>query len=220
MIYARVSSDIQAQTQTIGSQLADLRTRVKADGWFLIEIEGMQFIDDGYSGQTLVRPALERLRDLVASGGVERLYVHSPDRLARKYSYQVVLLDEFKRAGVEVVFLNREIGGSPEDELLLQVQGVVAEYERAKILERSRRGKRHKAQIGEVSVLCGAPYGYRYESKQTGVGESRYEIVPEEVQAVRQLFEWVGRDRISINEATRRLSQSEAVTRGGKQEWN
>ena len=90
----------------------------------------------------------------MALQGLDRLYVHSPDRLARKYAYQVLLIDEFQRAGVEVIFLNRELGQSPEDELLLQVQGMVAEYERAKILERSRRGKRHAAQTGQVSVLC------------------------------------------------------------------
>ena len=83
----------------------------------------MQFLDDGYSGTTLVRPALERLRDLVAAGAVDRLYIHSPDRLARKYAYQVLLVDEFQRTGVEVVFLNRELGRSPEDDLLLQVPG-------------------------------------------------------------------------------------------------
>jgi site-specific DNA recombinase len=116
-------------------------------------------IDDGYSGATLVRPGLERLRDVVAAGGIARLYVHSPDRLARKYAYQVLLVDELQRAGVEVVFLNRELGQTPEDELLLQVQGLVAEYERAKILERRRRGKRHAAQAGSVSVLSAAPYG-------------------------------------------------------------
>ena len=108
-----------------------LRARAAADGFPLPE--ELQFIDEGYSGATLVRPGLERLRDLIAAGGVERLYVHSPDRLARKYAYQVLLMDEFQRAGVEVVFLNRELGRSPEDELLLQVQGMVAEYERAKI---------------------------------------------------------------------------------------
>src|SRR6267142_6433063 len=102
----------------------------------------------GYSGATVVRAGLERVRDLCASGGVERLYVHSPDRLARKYAYQVLLSDEFQRMGIEVVVLNRELSQSPEDELLLQVQGMVAEYERAKILERSRRGKRHAAHTG------------------------------------------------------------------------
>jgi site-specific DNA recombinase len=110
---------------------------------------------------------------MVAFGSIDRLYVHSPDRLSRKYAYQVLLCDEFQRAGVEVVFLNRALGQTPEDDLLLQVQGMVAEYERAKILERSRRGKRHKAQTGQISVLSGAPYGYRYISVYEGSGEAR-----------------------------------------------
>src|SRR5437870_13570527 len=99
----------------------------------------MQFLDDGYSGTTLVRPALERLRDLVAAGAVDRLYIHSPARLARKYAYQVLLVDAFHRAAVVVVFLTRELGRSPEDDLLLQVQGMTPDYERAKSLERPRR---------------------------------------------------------------------------------
>ena len=90
-----------------------------------------------------------------------------PDRLARKYAYQVLLVDEFQRMGVEVVFLNRELGRSPEDDLLLQVQGMMAEYERAKIIER-HRGKLHAARAGVVNVLSGAPYGYRYVDKHTG----------------------------------------------------
>jgi site-specific DNA recombinase len=77
-------------------------------------------VDEGYSGSTLIRPALERLRDAVATSEVGRRYVPSPDRLARKYAYQVMLVDEYQRAGVEIVFLNRELGQSPEDELLLQ----------------------------------------------------------------------------------------------------
>src|SRR5215210_3283566 len=142
-IYARVSSEQQATSNTINSQIAALEARLTQDGLCLTP-EG-RFIDDGYSGATLVRPALGRLRDAVAAGNLDRLYVHSPDRLARRYGYQVLLIDEFHRAGVEIVFLNRPIGLSPEDDLLLQVQGMVAEYERAKILERSRRGKRHAA---------------------------------------------------------------------------
>ena len=130
-IYARVASDQQTAAHTSASQLAALRARVAAEG-FARPTE-LQLRDEGYSGATLVRPGLERLRDLIAAGGVERLYVHSPDRLARKYAYQVLLLDEFQRAGVEVSFLNRELGRSPEAEWLLQVQGMVAEYERAKI---------------------------------------------------------------------------------------
>lgn len=102
---------------------------------------------------TLVRPSLERLRDAAYTGAIDLLYVHSPDRLARRYAYQVLLIDEFERAGLKTIFLNREIGKSPEDELLLQVQGVIAEYERAKILERARRGKRHAARRGSLSVM-------------------------------------------------------------------
>jgi site-specific DNA recombinase len=160
------------------------------------------------------------LRDAAAAGDVDRLYVHSPDRLARKYAYQALLLDEFQRVGVEVVFLNRALGQSPEDDLLLQVQGMVAEYERAKILERSRRGKRHGAHSGVVNVLCGAPYGYRYVTKHEGGGQARYEIVLEEARVVRQVFAWVGRERLSIGEVVRRLTQAQERTRTGKTVWD
>src|ERR671938_275855 len=162
-IYARVSSEHQAAAHTIASQVAALQERVALD--HLVLPDTMQFLDDGYSGATLVRPALERLRDVIAAGAIDRLYVHSPDRLARKYAYQVLLVDEFQRMGVEVVFLTRELGRSPEDDLLLQVQGMMAEYERAKIVERHRRGKLHAARSGVVNVLSGAPYGYSYVSK-------------------------------------------------------
>ncbi len=216
--YARVSSEQQAEAKTIASQIAALRARVAADGLALPDEQ--QFVDEGYSGATLIRPALEQLRDLIAAGGIDRLYVHSPDRLARTYAYQVLLIDEFQRAGVEVIFLNRELGRSPEDELLLQVQGMVAEYERAKILERSRRGKRHAAQNGDVSVLTTAPYGYLYLRKQDSGGEGCFEIVLEEARVVRQVFAWVGRDRLSIGEVVRRLNTAGERTRTGKSVWD
>ena len=123
-LYARVSSEQQVGGSTIASQLAALEARVSTDG--LVLAPDCRFVDDGYSGATLVRPALERLRDLAAFGALDRVYVHSPDRLARRYAYQVLLVDELRRAGVEIVFLNRRIGASPEDDLLLQVQGMVA----------------------------------------------------------------------------------------------
>ena len=181
-IYARVSSEQQAEAATIDSQVAVLQERIASDG-LTLETE-MRFLDEGYSGATLIRPALERLRDVAATGAMDRLYVHSPDRLARKYAYQVLLLDELQRCGVEVVFLNHPLGKTPEEDLLLQVQGMVAEYERAKILERSRRGKLHAARQGSVNVLSGAPYGYRYVSCREGDGEARYEIVLEEARVI------------------------------------
>jgi site-specific DNA recombinase len=217
-IYARVSSDQQAEAGTIASQVAALEERVGRDG-LALDPE-LRFLDEGYSGSTLVRPALERLRDLAAAGAIDRLYVHSPDRLARKYAYQVLLVDELQRCGTELVFLNRELGRTPEDDLLLQVQGMVAEYERAKILERSRRGKRHAASRGSINVLSGAPYGYRYIGKQEGAGQARYEIVLEEARVVRQIFTWVGQQRCSIGDVCRRLKAQGTLSPKGKPSWD
>src|SRR2546428_9489424 len=154
-ISARVSSEQQAEAHTVASQVAALQERVAADG--LTVSEAMQFLDEGYSGATLVRPALERLRDVLAAGSVDRLSVHSPDRLARKYAYQVLLVDEFRRAGVEVIFLNRALGQSPEDDLLLPVQGMIAEHERAKIMERHPRGEPEATRAAAAAALSVAP---------------------------------------------------------------
>jgi len=217
-IYARVSSEPHAETHTIASQVAALRERVAADG--LVVSEAMHFLDEGYSGATLVRPALERLRDVSAAGSVDRLSVHSPERLARTYAYQVLLVDECRRAGVEVVFLNRALGQSPEDDLRLQGQGMMAEDERAKLIERHRRGKRHAAQSGAVNGRSGAPYGYRYVPKYEGGGQARSEILPDEARVVRQVFAWVGHDRLTIGEVCRRLPHAGEVTRTGKTVWD
>jgi site-specific DNA recombinase len=217
-LYARVSSTQQADAGTIESQLSALRERVALEGFALPP--SMEFVDDGYSGGSFLRPALERLRDTIYAGVIDRLYVLAPDRLARKYAYQVLLLEEFQQAKVEVVFLNRPSGQSAEDELLLQVQGMMAEYERAKILERTRRGKRYAASQGSVNVLSGAPYGYRYVTKHQGGGQARYELIAEQAQVVRQVFEWVAQERIPIEEVCRRLERNGAVTRTGKTVWN
>jgi site-specific DNA recombinase len=217
-IYARVSSSQQAEAGTIESQIEALLERVRDDG--LVADDELKFMDEGYSGSTLVRPALERLRDLAAVGAIDRLYVHSPDRLARKYAYQVLLIEELQGCGVEVKFLNHEMDPSPEQELLLQVQGVVAEYERAKIMERSRRGKRHAAHQGSVSALTGAPYGYRYVRKQEGGGEASYDLVFSEARVIQQIFQWVAEDRLPINEICRRLGREGIPTRTGKSLWD
>jgi site-specific DNA recombinase len=217
-IYARVSSARQAAAHTVESQVAALRERVARDGLDLPD--ELQFLDEGDSGATLVRPALERLRDVAAVGAVDRLYVHSPDRLARKYAYQVLRGEECQRAAVEVMFLHRELGHSPEGELRLQVQGMVAEYERAKIIERHRRGKRHAARAGSVNVLVAAPYGYRYIPRHDGGGQARDEILAEAARVVRQMFDWVGHARLTIGDVCRRLSRAGAPTRAGTAVWD
>ena len=145
--------------------------------------------DEGYSGAHLIRPGLERIRDLAAEGQIQAVLALSPDRLSRKYAYQVLLTEELARHGVDMVFIKAPHSGTPEDQLLLQFQGMIAEYERAQILERSRRGKRHRAKQGEISVLSGAPYGYRYLRK-TEETAAYYEIIETEADVVRKVFHW------------------------------
>src|SRR5579864_4698661 len=217
-LYARVSSEQQAEAKTIDSQLAEVRARIRTDGFDLKGV--LEFVDDGVSGSMLTRPGLERLRDVAAAGDIDRLYVHNPDRLARNYAYQVLLVDELNQAGVDIVFLNRPLGQTAEDQLLLQVQGMVAEYERAKFMERSRRGKRHAAQAGNVGILCHAPYGYRYVPKREGDGQARFEVVPDQAHVVQQVFRWVGEARCTINEVCRRLHQAGIRTYTGKEHWD
>jgi site-specific DNA recombinase len=152
-IYARVSSDRQREERTIESQVAAL-TEYADKKEYTVPNEWI-FKDEGYSGSTLVRPGLDRLRDLASEDQIETLLIYSPDRLSRKYAYQVLLIEEFSRNGVDVVFIKSPKASTPEEELLLQFQGMIAEYERAQIIERSRRGKRHRARLGSVNVLSG-----------------------------------------------------------------
>jgi site-specific DNA recombinase len=217
-IYARVSSERQAQEDTIASQLEALDGRIRDDG-LGCDLE-LRFIDDGVSGTLLFRPGLERLRDQAAAGSFDRLYVQDPDRFSRKYAYQVLILEELARCGVEVVFLCNPHSDDPAENLLVQVQGMIAEYERAKIMERSRRGKQHAARRGSVNVLSAAPYGYRYIRKQDGDGEGRYQVVAEEARVARRIFGWVGRDHCSLCEVTRRLKGEGVRTRTGLTEWD
>src|SRR3954452_21980355 len=217
-IYARVSSDQQAERHAIDSQPGELTARASRDGHPVPD--DRLFVDNGHSGASLARPALERLRDLVALAGVDTLYVHAPDRLARSYAHQVLLLEEFARAGTAVVFLNRPIGDTPEDNLLLQLQGMFAEYERAKVLERSRRGKRHRAQAGAVSVLSRAPFGYRYVTREAGGGEARYQVDENAARVVRQIFAWVGHERLTLAAVCRRLHAAGIPSPSGKAHWS
>src|SRR3954452_18412836 len=217
-IYARVSGEQQAKEDTIASQLETIARRDAEDA--LVCDPELRFVDDGVSGSLLARPGLERLRDQAAAGAIDRLYVLDPDRLSRKYAYQVLLLEELARCGVEVVFLRNPVGRGPEADLLLQVQGMIAEYERAKIMERCRRGKQHAARRGSVNVLSGAPYGYRYVGKHEGGGEARYQVLAEEARVVRKIFEGVGQERCSIGEVCRRLRRDGVPTRTGKPAWD
>ncbi len=216
-IYARVSSARQKEQQTIQSQTAALLAHAAKLG-LDVPAEWV-FEDEGCSGATLVRPALERLRDLVCQVPVEVVLCHAPDRLARKYAYQALLVEEFARAGTEVCFVNGPTGDRPEDALLVQFQGMIAEYEKAQIIERTRRGKAHRAKQGSVNVLSGAPYGYRYVRK-TDHTQARYEPLEPEATIVRELFRRYVADGACIAELARWLSDRQVPTRTGKARWD
>ena len=215
-IYTRVSSEQQKESRTIDSQVEALVNFAKEKGYFLPEEYILK--DEGYSGAVLVRPGLERLRDLSAEGQIQAVLVFSPDRLSRNYAYQVVLIDELQSNGTEVLFVNSPKAETPEEALLLQFQGMIAEYERAIIKERSRRGKRHKARSGMVSVLSGAPFGYHYVRK-TELSNARYEINTREAGVVQRIFKLYTEELKSIGEIVRDLNRNKTPTRKGVSRW-
>ena len=215
-IYARVSSVRQKEEETIGSQTAAIMEYARSSGYTVLP--EWIFQDEGYSGSVLIRPGLERLRDLVTEGQIDTILIYSPDRLSRKYAYQVLLMEEFSRHGAEVIFLNSPKATTPEEQLLLQFQGMFAEYERAQITERSRRGKRHRAKNGLVNVLSGAPYGYQYIKKNES-SNAYYEIIEPEAGVVRQIYNLYTEEFVSIGEIVRRLNAQRISTRRGKSLW-
>ena len=177
------------------------------------------FEDEGHSGATLVRPALEALRDLAAQGCVDVVLCYSPDRLARKFAYQALLIEEFARAGAKVEFVNGPRGDSPEDQLLIQFQGMFAEYEKAQLMERYRRGKAYRARSGSVNVLGGAPFGYRYIRK-TPESAARYEIIEHEAVLVAEMFRRYADGGATIADLARWLTSQGVPTRTGKHRWD
>ena len=216
-IYARVSSARQAKDETIGSQLAALREHA---GKSRLDVpQEWVFADEGHSGATLVRPALEALRDLAAQGCLDVVLVYSPDRLARKFAYQALLIEELARCGTRVEFVKGPRGDSPEDQLLVQFQGMFAEYEKAQLMERYRRGKAWRAKSGSVNVLSGAPFGYRYVRKTPECG-ARYEVVPHEAALVTEMFRRYADDGAAIADLRRWLTDQGVRTRTGKERWD
>ncbi len=215
-IYARVSSDQQKEENTIASQTAALIAFAREEEYSVPD--DYIFEDQGYSGASLIRPGLERVRDLAAEGQIQTVLVYSPDRLSRKYAYQVLLTEEFARAGVEVSFVNAPRGATAEDQLLLQFQGMIAEYERAQILERSRRGKLHRARQGQVGVLSGAPYGYLY-IKKNDQEPACYQIIESEAEVVRLVYDCYTTKGLSIGAISKLLNERNLPTRKKTGRW-
>lgn len=215
-IYARVSSDRQKEEHTIDSQIASLVEYAQHEKYLVPD--DWIFQDEGYSGSILERPGLERLRDLVSEGQIETVLIYSLDRLSRKYAYQVLLTEEFSRHGADVVFIKSPKATTPEEQLLLQFQGMIAEYERAQIIERTRRGKRHRTKTGSINVLSGAPYGYRYV-KKTEHASAYYEIIEKEAEIVKKVYKLYIEDGLSIGALSRWLNDHDIPTRKRVSQW-
>ena len=215
-IYARVSTDKQGRDQTIDSQLDALRRWATAHGHDLKEDH--VYIDEGYSGARLDRPALDRLRDAAREGEFDVIAVYTPDRLARRYAYQVLLLEEFRRAACAVEFIERPISDDPHDQLLLQIQGAIAEYERAVLAERFRRGKLQKARAGQWGAGR-APYGYRYVPRRDAV-PGHLVIDEAEAEVVRMLYRWLIDERTTVRQILKRLADGPWRPRNGKRLWS
>ena len=159
-LYARVSTSRQQQTHTNDQQVACLRAYVTTQAdWSLAEEH--IFRDDGQSGAKLKWPGLDHLRDQAAQAAFDLVLLTAPDRLARNYLHQMVVFSELERAGCRVQFLDRPISDDPHDQLLLQIRGAVAEYERTFIAERLRRGRQAKIRRGHLLPWRRVPYGYR-----------------------------------------------------------
>lgn len=214
-IYARVSSLKQKEDETIESQELVLREFGHKEGYQIPE--AWLFLDNGITGQSLQRPALDELRDLIRTESVDAILIYAPDRLARNYPHQLILLDEFKRCGVKVHFIrNAPQGDTPEAIMFTHFQGIFAEYERALILDRSRRGTIHKAKIGDPAILPKLPYGYQRikNERQTVI-----EIVEADANVVRRIFHLYVHERLSLNGICRRLGEWQIKSPKGNPNW-
>ena len=185
--YVRASTPRQVQSQSTEQQIERLQAYALAQGTDLAP--EYIFRDDGYSGSNLQRPGLDRLRDAVASARLDRILITSPDRLARNYVHQLLLVEELQKQGATVEFLDRPMSQDPHDQLLLQIRGAVAEYERTLITERMRRGRLRRLKAGTLLPWTRPPYGYRLDPDHPR-DPAGVRIDDAEAAVVRDLFAW------------------------------
>lgn len=216
-LYARVSTSHQVEAQTTPQQLERLHNHVKAQGWQLCQQH--IFRDDGKSGANLNRPGLDRLRDAAHACEFERVLITAPDRLARNYVQQMIVLDELEKLGCKVEFLDRPMNEDPHDRLLLQIRGAVAEYERTLIADRMRRGRQLKYQSGTLLPWSRPPYGYRLSSDRPRDPVGVY-LDEHEASVVRQIFECYLEEKASIQSLAVRLQKQGIPTPFNKRLWS
>jgi site-specific DNA recombinase len=216
-IYVRVSTQRQAQTQTIEQQLDQLRRHSQLHGWPWCEEH--IFRDDGYSGASLRRPGLDRLRDQVSKAAFDRVLITEPSRLARKYVHQMLLMEEFEHGGCQVEFIDQPMSQTPHDQLLVQIRGAVAEYERSLIAERMRRGRLQKYQAGCLLPWTRAPYGYRTDPSRPR-DPAGVRVEPVEAAVVAEIFASYSQTGQSLMGVTKQLVAQGLLSPYGRQRWN
>jgi len=212
-IYARVSSEQQEKDDTIESQMAAIEAYAREHSVKLIDED--VYMDEGYSGHVLRRPALDKLLDGVYEGRYDQVLIMNPFRLARNYGHQILLMEEFQRGDCHVVFIQRPIGQGPDEDLLLQMQGVIAQYEHAKIQERTRRGKLHRMRQGEL-VSGQRVFGYAYVKRKSDI-PAHFEIIETEAEVIRKVYHWYVYDGLTLRAIALRLRDAAIPTvRGGR----
>jgi site-specific DNA recombinase len=214
-IYARVSSAKQKEGDNIQSQLSALLDYANKHDYTIPN--GWVFQDEGFSGSIIQRPSLDSLRGVVQEGIVDAVLVYSPDRLSRKYAYQLLLEIEFQKWGVELIFLNTPKAQNPEEQLSLHFKSIFAEYERAQIIERCRRGRNHRAQQGSVSVIPKAPLGYDYVSK-SATSLPQY-VVNQSSKIVKKIFSYYTERHLSLSKICLELELEGIPTPRGCKKW-
>jgi site-specific DNA recombinase len=215
-VYARVSTTRQAQAQTIEQQLDRLRAAAAGRGW---ELDDQHvYRDDGFSGASLGRPGLDRLRDHAALAELDVVLVTAPDRLARNYVHQVLLIEELAGHGCRVEFLDRPMSDDPHDQLLLQIRGAVAEYERTLITERMRRGRHARLRAGTLLPWTRPPFGYRLDPDRPR-DAAAVRVEPAEAVLVAQLFDWYLEPQATLYQLTVRLAGLGVATPTGRPRW-
>jgi site-specific DNA recombinase len=216
-LYARVSTQRQAEAQNIELQLERLTAHAAAQQWGVAPED--VYRDDGYSGATLRRPGLDRLRDRAAGAHLDRIVITAPDRLARNFVHQALLVEELERHGAVVTFLERPMSQDPHDRLLLQIRGAVAEYERTLIVDRMRRGRLRRLQTGTLLPWTQAPYGYRLApDRPRDPAGVRLDAV--EAAVVRDIFAWVLDEGLAITAVVQRLHRLGIPSPKGRAYWS
>ena len=215
-IYARVSTEEQREGQTIDSQISELERFSREQGWLITGT----YKDNGWSGGVMERPELDRLRDDAQNGIFEAVLINDVDRLARDVSHLGVIKRDLERKGIQVVFRKLPGESSPTYNLMVNILGSFAEFERELIADRTRRGRRHKVETRKLYLGSNTAYGYRYTPKDHASGsEGVLQIMPQEAEVVRRMFAWVDEEGLSARRVLKRLNDLGIPPKKGAPSW-